>query len=81
VAIVDLILGQETGLELLKRLGARLQALPVLILTMLPENLNAATALELGARGYIMKSESPDKILEALRQVLKGNVYLENSHE
>jgi DNA-binding NarL/FixJ family response regulator len=76
VAIVDLILGSQTGLELLKKLNGQLQILPVLILSMLPEALNAETVLNKGARGYIMKSESPDHILAALRQVLKGEIYL-----
>ncbi len=76
IAIVDLILGPETGLELLRKLNGQLQSLPVLVLSMLPENLNAETVLNTGARGYIMKSESPDQILTALRCVLKGQTYL-----
>ncbi len=76
IALVDLVLGQETGTELLKRLNGQLQILPVLVLSMLPETLNAATVLEQGARGYIMKSESPDHILAALRHVLAGEIYL-----
>jgi DNA-binding NarL/FixJ family response regulator len=76
VVIVDLILGTQTGLELLRRLNGQLQTLPVLILSMLPETLNAETVLNKGARGYIMKSESPDQILAALRRVLKGEIYL-----
>ena len=76
VAVVDLILGRQTGLELLKRLDGLLKKLPVLVLTMLPESLNAETVLNTGARGYIMKSESPDQILTALRQVVNGRFYL-----
>lgn len=76
ITILDLVLGRETGFELLKRLQGKLPHLPVLVLSMLPESLNAANALELGARGYIMKSESPDLILAALRRVLSGEIYL-----
>lgn len=76
VAIVDLVLGPETGIELLRRLNHHVQTLPVLILSMLPERLNASTVLDHGARGYIMKSESPDHILDALRRVLHGEIYL-----
>lgn len=76
VVIVDLILGQQSGIELLKRMDGMLKKVPVLILSMLPEALNAETVLALGARGYIMKTESPDQILTAIRQVLNGDVYL-----
>lgn len=76
VVIIDLVLGRETGLELLQRLDRQLQILPVLVLSMLPESLNAETVLNMGARGYVMKSESPDQILIALRRVLDGEIYL-----
>lgn len=76
VAIVDLVLGSETGLELLKRLNGLLPHLPVLVLSLLPESLNAENALKQGARGYIMKSESADQILFALREVIKGRTYV-----
>ena len=77
VVVVDLVLGQQMGVELLNRLGSdRLAHLPILVLSMLPESLNAQTMLDKGARGYIMKSESPDQILTALRRVLNGQLYL-----
>jgi DNA-binding NarL/FixJ family response regulator len=47
-----------------------------MVLSMLPETLNAETVLNHGARGYIMKSESPDQILDALRKVANGQLYL-----
>lgn len=76
VAIVDLVLGPDNGLDLLARLSEKSLPLPILILTMLPEALNVETVLNHQARGYIMKSESPDQILVALREVVKGNLYL-----
>jgi len=76
VVIADLVLGRETGLDLLKRLEGSLTQLPVLVLSMLPEILNAEMVLDAGALGYIMKSESPDQILIAMRHVLKGEIYL-----
>ena len=43
---------------------------------MLPESLNAANVLDLGARGYIMKQEGGKKLMEAIRQVLAGRTYV-----
>ena len=48
----------------------------VLVLSMLPESLNVELLLHKGAKGYVMKSEPPDRILEALRKVSGGGVYL-----
>lgn len=76
LVVVDLILGRESGLELVKKLNRQMKDVPVLVLTMLPEHLNVDTVLSHGARGYIMKSESPDHILAAMRRVLAGEVYL-----
>jgi DNA-binding NarL/FixJ family response regulator len=81
VAIVDLVLGRETGVQLLVRLSGQLKKLPILILTMLPEHLNAKFLLEKGAKGYLMKSESPDQILYALRRVVSGKTYLSPAME
>lgn len=76
IAIVDLVMGKSSGVDLLERLHGAVHQIPVLILTMLPERLNAEFLLEKGAKGYLMKTESADQILNALRQVLRGKIYL-----
>src|ERR1019366_9512595 len=78
VAIVDLVLARQTGLDLLNRLKdeAGKMKIPVLILSMHPEELYAELLLQRGARGYIMKTESSDQILAAIRKVLDGQIYL-----
>ena len=76
VIIVDLSLLEGSGLELLKDLRARHQKLPLLVLSMHDEVLYAERALHAGASGYVMKKEPMSVLLTALRQVLKGEVYL-----
>ena len=57
-------------------LGALSDKAHVLVLTMHDELFYAERSLRAGARGYVMKGESTDEVLEAIRQVLKGEVYV-----
>lgn len=75
-AIVDISLVDRNGVEVIKDLGARWPAMPCLVLSMYDEKIYAFRALRAGARGYLMKQETPGKVLTALRQVLAGHVYL-----
>jgi len=75
-AIVDLSLKDTTGLELMKDIKIRFPQLPVLVLSMHDEAIYAERALRAGARGYVMKEESAETILSAIRQVLAGKIYL-----
>src|SRR5262249_2194456 len=76
LAVVDLTLKNDDGLELIKTLHAQDRLLPVLVVSMHDEFLNAELALRAGARGYIMKEEAIEKVLTAIRQVLDGKTYL-----
>jgi DNA-binding NarL/FixJ family response regulator len=76
VAVVDLSLKGSSGLELLKDIKVRYPRLPVLVLSMSDENVFAERALRAGARGYMMKEEAAEKVLEAIRCVMAGRVYL-----
>src|SRR5258708_3496183 len=71
--LADIGLQGRSGLELLKDLHAIAPDLPVLVISMHDEVLYAERVLRAGARGYIMKPEAPDKILEAIRRVLDGS--------
>jgi DNA-binding NarL/FixJ family response regulator len=76
LAIVDLSLGKGTDLELIRALHAELPDLPVLVLSMHDEALFAERVLRAGARGYIMKHEAIAGLVEAIRQVMAGRIYV-----
>lgn len=76
VAVVDISLKTGNGLELIKRLKARLGALRMLVWSMHSESLYAERTLRAGALGYITKEQATDQIVAAIRQVLAGRVFL-----
>ena len=76
IAIVDLTLKDSSGLDLVKDLKIRFAKLPVLILSMHNEALYAERSIRAGARGYIMKEATTENIIQAIRQVLNGDIYL-----
>ncbi|WP_420454477.1 response regulator transcription factor [Rubrivirga sp.] len=76
LVVLDLTLGGMSGLELLKHLGARYPELPVLVVSMHDEALYGERVLRAGARGYVMKSEVDTVIVEAIRRVVRGGVYV-----
>lgn len=76
IAIIDITLTGSSGLELLKDLRAHGIALPTLILSMHDESLYAERALRAGAKGYVTKHEASAVVLKAIRQILKGEIYL-----
>jgi DNA-binding NarL/FixJ family response regulator len=76
VAVIDLSLAGDNGLDLIRELGKRCPGLPVLVLSMLDESVYADRALRAGARGYIMKGEETDEVLDAIRRVTAGEQYL-----
>ncbi|HUJ08992.1 MAG TPA: response regulator transcription factor [Verrucomicrobiae bacterium] len=76
VAVVDIALGSGSGVELIKDIKVRHPHLPALVLSMHDEALYAERSLHAGAKGYIMKQEEPAAVLRAIRQVLRGQVYL-----
>jgi DNA-binding NarL/FixJ family response regulator len=69
-------LAGKSGLELLKDLHACQPGFPVLVISMHDESLYAERVLRAGGRGYIMKQEGPEKILQAIARVLAGKVYV-----
>ena len=76
VVLADLTLPDKSGLELIKDLQAQYPDLPVLVLSMHDETLYAERALRAGAKGYIMKQEATEQVMNAIRRVLRGEVYL-----
>jgi DNA-binding NarL/FixJ family response regulator len=76
LVIVDLTLAEGSGLELIKRLTSRDAAPRVLVCSMHDESLFAQRVLDAGASGYINKHEATSHIIDAIRRVLAGRIYL-----
>ncbi len=76
LAIVDLSLKNSSGLDLIKELHKRHPRVRILVLSMYEESLYAERAIRAGARGYITKQEASSSIMDAIRQVLDGQIYL-----
>jgi len=74
--VLDISLDGPDGLDLLKTLRVTYPNLPVLVLSMHDESIYAERALRAGANGYIMKQEATEKVLIAIRHILRGEVYL-----
>ncbi len=76
LAIIDLSLAGGSGLDLIEHIKARNSEIFMLVASMHDESLYAERVLAAGARGYINKQEAQEKIIQAIRQVLRGKVYL-----
>lgn len=76
LVLVDLSLGRGSGLDLVKQIRQLAPSVSILVVSMHEERLYAERALRAGASGYVSKSESPDRVMEAVRTVLSGDVYL-----
>ena len=76
LAVIDISLPDKNGLELIKDMRAVKPELPILIVSMHDEALYAERVLRAGGRGYIMKQEGGKKLLQAIRQVLTGQIYV-----
>lgn len=74
--VVDISIQGTNGIELMKAIRAQRPTLPVLIASMHDENIYAERALRAGARGYIMKAAPSELVIEAIRKILEGDLYL-----
>ena len=76
VAVIDISLKSSNGIDLVKRIKAEYPAIRMLVWSMFPDTLYAARALRAGALGYLNKSDSTEQLVEAIRMVAQGKVYL-----
>lgn len=76
LAIVDLSLRKETGLDLIKLMRRQAPGLGILVMSLHDESIFAERVLRAGANGYLMKHEATANILAAVRLVLSGSIYL-----
>jgi two-component system, NarL family, invasion response regulator UvrY len=79
VVILDITMPGRSGLEVLRGLRQTRPTLPVLILSMHPEDQFAVRALKAGAAGYMTKEAAPDELVKAIRKVLEGGKYVSST--
>ena len=79
IVVLDLNLPDRNGYDLLIELKQRYPKLPILILSIHPEDQFALRLLKAGASGYINKQSAPDELLKAIRKVVSGGKYVSSS--
>lgn len=81
MAIIDLNLGDEDGLDLIKSVAEHFPETRILVLSMLQERYYAERSLAAGARGYVMKDAAADTLIAAMRTVLAGKIWLSDNEQ
>lgn len=76
LVVIDLMLKNSSGLELIKDIHARWPQILILVVSMHDEMLYAERVLRAGAHGYITKQEATRNVLLAIRRLLNGGIYL-----
>jgi DNA-binding NarL/FixJ family response regulator len=76
LVLMDMSLPGKGGLELLKDFRALSPQTPVLMISMHDETLYAERVIRAGGRGYIMKQEGPERIIQGIRKVLAGGIFV-----
>lgn len=76
VLVLDLSLPDGDGLVMLRHLLAQRPGLAIVVLTMYDNDLYVQDALSAGARGYVTKRSAPDELIEAIRTVQGGDIYV-----
>jgi DNA-binding NarL/FixJ family response regulator len=79
IIIVDIGLPGKSGLELIRFLTDRNPEENILVLSMHDEAVYASRSFRAGARGYVSKRETAEKVVEAIRRILAGGVYVHES--
>lgn len=75
LALIDISLGSDSGLDLVKDIAVQFPAVKMLVLSMQDEMLYAERVLRAGASGYVSKNADPERLIEAVRCILSGGVY------
>lgn len=79
IVIVDITLKNSYGIELIKQLKGLYPDLPTLVLSMHEESMYGERALRAGAKGYLNKQEATKKVVDAIRRILRGDIYVSDS--
>lgn len=73
VVLLDMRMPHMSGLEVLRRLRAEGQAMPIAMLTTSAEERDLIDSLQAGAQGYLLKDIEPDELIDALEQIVAGH--------
>lgn len=76
VAIIDISLTNSNGLDLVRLIKERYEAVRVLVWSMYPEHVYAERALRAGAQGYLHKGQATNNVLNAVRDIIQGKMYV-----
>jgi two-component system invasion response regulator UvrY len=76
VAVIDISMPVLDGLEVITQLKSECSEVPILVLTMHEEHQYAVRAIETGAMGYITKQSAPEQLVNAIRKVHSGTLFL-----
>jgi DNA-binding NarL/FixJ family response regulator len=76
VVILDITMPHMDGLDVLKQLKIEKPKLPVIVLSIHPEDQYALRVLKAGAAGYVTKASAPDELINAIRKVYRGGKYI-----
>jgi two-component system invasion response regulator UvrY len=76
VVVMDLSMPGNSGLDVLKEIKERFPKLPVLILSMHPEDRFAVRSIRAGAAGYLTKESAPQELVKAIERVAQGGKYI-----
>ncbi|MFH1124020.1 MAG: response regulator transcription factor [Pseudomonadota bacterium] len=76
IVVLDITMPGRGGLDVLKELSEKYPDLPVLILSMHPEDQFARRALQAGAAGYLTKDAAQEELITAVRKILSGEKYI-----
>jgi len=76
IVVLDLTMPGGNGLEALKQIKHDHPQLPVLILSMFPEDQYAVRTIKAGAAGYLNKESAPEELVQAIRKILHGGKYI-----
>lgn len=78
IVLLDISMPGRNGLDILKELKSKKPKLPVLVLSIYPEDQYAVRVLKLGAAGYLTKESVPEELVAAIRKVARGRKYVSN---
>ena len=76
LAIIDITLAGDNGLDLVKEISAGDKCIHILVLSMHDESVWAERAIRAGAKGYIMKREASESVISALRNIVDGKIHV-----